>query len=455
MNKASTRILPVYITVLFAVCAIILIGNAASLFRNLQSLKTTNSLVEQSWRVTDRLQYINVLIMDAESATRGYFMTGKQAYLGPLKTAHEQIDKELDVMHALVHDNPGQFKNLTQLRDLISKKLARLDTSVTTYHDGGLPKLLEQAQAGAGKETMDEIRLLVVIMAQEEKELQSARSTRFYAEYQRAVGLGMAINAIAILVLILFYVLIRRNFYKRLAVEDALQTSNENLEQTVNARTEQLSVLSRHLISVAEEEKARLARELHDELGANLTAITMDLANVTDKLKGSDPALVRQLHRARDTLLDTIDLKRRIIENLRPSMLNSLGLSASVKSHCDEFTRLTGIPCTADIPESLDDIDPARSIALYRIAQESMTNIIKYAQANNVQISLRRESAGLRLRIVDDGVGVAADAIDKPMSHGLLGMRERSLLLGGTFSVTRGDQERGTIVDAFIPIEPA
>ena len=125
---------------------------------------------------------------------------------------------------------------------------------------------------------MDEIRLLVVIMAQEQNELLAARARRFYAEYQDAVLLGIGINAAAILVLLLFYRLIRQQLLRARGEPSArLQHANENLESMVALRTEQLSVLSRHLISVSEEEKSRLARELHDEMGANLTAISIDL----------------------------------------------------------------------------------------------------------------------------------------------------------------------------------
>uniref|UniRef100_UPI00374DA54A sensor histidine kinase n=1 Tax=Undibacterium sp. TaxID=1914977 RepID=UPI00374DA54A len=207
----------------------------------------------------------------------------------------------------------------------------------------------------------------------------------------------------------------------------------------------------RHLLSVSEEEKAKLARELHDEMGASLTAISMDLSMVTEKLKKSDPPLANQLLRAKQALLETVDLKRRIIEDLRPSMLDNLGLTASIQSHCEETTRIAGLMYEADISEDFDNIDPAWSIALFRITQESLTNVIKYAKASHVKITLKRQSAGLWLQILDDGVGIPKDALKKPKSHGLLGMRERALLLGGSFTVKPGVANRGTAIEAFLP----
>ncbi len=264
--------------------------------------------------------------------------------------------------------------------------------------------------------------------------------------------LGIGINAMAILVLGLFYRLIRRGFYVRVATQRALQNANENLESMVALRTEQLSVLSRHLISVSEEEKARLARELHDELGANLTAINMDMNAVADQLRSNAPALAAMLDRARTRLVDTVELKRRIVENLRPSMLDNLGLASALHNYCDEYARVTGLDCEVLIDGEVDAAGPMQSIAVFRIVQESLNNIAKYAQARHVIVHLCREGAHLSLEVVDDGVGIAADAVSKPKSHGLLGMRERALLLGGSLQVKRGVGGNGTCVEARIPV---
>jgi signal transduction histidine kinase len=130
-----------------------------------------------------------------------------------------------------------------------------------------------------------------------------------------------------------------------------------DLKATVAVRTREALELSRYLIRIAEEEKARLARNLHDELGASLTAINLDLAYVSAKLNGSEPQLAKRLQRATATLRSTIDLKRRIVQDLWPTMLDHLGLSAAILAHCKDFSLRTGLPCTVDVPEELDDID--------------------------------------------------------------------------------------------------
>jgi len=257
--------------------------------------------------------------------------------------------------------------------------------------------------------------------------------------------------AVCLVTPILFYRLIRLGFTKQRRVEAQLKLANDNLESMVQIRTRQLSVLSRHLLNVSEEEKAKLARELHDELGSSLTAIGMDISSVCDALSKTEPALAAQLRRAKQTLLETITLKRRIIENLRPSLLDNLGLAAAIRNKCEEIARLSGLQCEVDIAEEFDNIDPAQAIALFRITQESLNNTVKYANATHVKISLKRHATGLWLQVLDDGIGISSDALRKEKSHGLLGMRERALLLGGTFSAYTGKNRRGCVIEAFLP----
>ena len=457
IEPAPRHRLPFYKTLLCVTCALILIVNGISLFHNLQSLKGANEQLARSSRVAERLQYLNVLVLDADSSARGYFISGKETYLGPTRTVVTETENEFRELEKLLESNPIQLKNLHQLQVLVRKRIATVLQAIDVYKHGGLDDIVNIAQFSDERSGMDEIRLQIVIMVREQGEAMAARATRFYQEYQKAVMLGTGINAVAIVVLIMFYQLVRRSFVHRAAVEHALQLSNESLESMVAQRTEQLSVLSRHLISISEEEKMRLSRELHDEMGANLTSISMDLAAVSHQLQKTHPELAAQLRRARGTLVETVELKRRIIEDLRPSLLDNLGLCAAIDSYCEEFARVTGIPCDTDIGVDIDAIakagDSSLSIALFRIVQESLTNIRKYARATHVSVSLKRQPDDmLVLRIIDDGVGIAAPTLAKPMSHGLLGMRERALLLGGVLNIRRGRGDKGTCIEVYIPL---
>ncbi len=454
-QAGPTPRLPFYKTFLCLICVLILIGNTVSLLQNMQSIKGANAQQSQASRVADRLQYLNVLVIDAESSMRGYFLHGSEAFLGPFRNAPEQISQEFDELNRLLADRPDQRKNLSTLRNLVDRKLASMDDLLKVYRQGGLSDIVKISHMSDERAVMDEIRLLVVIMVKDQSEELAARNATFYQEYQKAILFGVGINAMAIIVLLLFYRLVRSSFFTRILAERALKGSNDNLESMVATRTEQLSVLSRHLITVSEKERARLARELHDEMGANLTAISMDLVTVTEHLKDSEPELAAILGRARRALIGAVELKRRIVEDLRPSLLDNLGLSAALHSYVDEFASVSGIDCETLVEGDVDCAGPMHAIAVFRIVQESLNNIGKYAKARHVIVQLSREGEALSLQVIDNGVGIDPAAISKPRSHGLLGMRERALLLGGTLSVGRGINGLGTCVDALIPLADA
>ncbi|MGZ8318722.1 MAG: CHASE3 domain-containing protein [Telluria sp.] len=445
--------LPFYTTVLSLACVLILVINGASLFLNLASLNDANAVQGKTAGVSDKLQKLNVMVMDAESSLRGYYLSGSDVYLGPMRTATAEVEPQFRELETLLADSPSQLKNLAQLRTLVWRKLDVLNQTLEVYREGGLDDIARIAATTDSRADMDEIRLLMVIMAQEQAELVHARRAAFYAEYRSAVGLGIGINVAAILVIILFYRLIRSSFFSRIATQRALQHANENLESMVTLRTEQLSVLSRHLIRLSEEEKSRLARELHDEMGANLTAISMDINSAADELREEHAHIAQRLDRARMTLITTVELKRRIVENLRPSLLDNLGLAAALQSYCVEFATVTGTDCEALIDGDVNVAGPMHAIAVFRIVQEALNNVAKYAGARHVIVHLAREADGLALEISDDGIGIDTAVAAKPKSHGLLGMRERALLLGGTLTVSRGVNDSGTTVEAWIPLE--
>ena len=444
--------LPIYAPLLLLMCMLILIGNAISLSMNLQSLRVANVAQVTSSRAVDKLQYLNVIVTDAESSLRGYFLSGSEAYLGPWRAAPAEIEGKLTELDTLLADSASQKRNLAQLRTLLARKMGNLNDTLEVYRIGGLEDIVKIARMSDDKAVMDEIRLLTVIMVNEQNELIARRGDGFYEEYRNAVLIGIGTNVGAILVLLLFYRLVRDSYSNRVEAERALQQSNENLETTVAQRTEQLSVLSRHLINVSEVEKVKLSRELHDEMGANLTSISMNIMAVNAKLKQSHPELAATLEHARMTLNETVELKRRIIEDLRPSLLDNLGLSAALDAYCKDFAGASGLECDVLVDGLVDQAAPSNSIAVFRIVQESLNNVAKYADARHVTVHLAREGDMLALEVTDDGVGIDIDAAAKPKSHGLVGMRERAMLLGGSFSVERGVNDVGTRVCAQVPL---
>ncbi|WP_051377874.1 PAS domain-containing protein [Derxia gummosa] len=235
------------------------------------------------------------------------------------------------------------------------------------------------------------------------------------------------------------------------ASEHGLRARNDNLQTQVEARTAELQNLSRHLLHVSENEKSRLASELHDELGAYLTVLRMDLAAIQRGLRETAPALLPRLDRALATLAETTDIKRRIVEGLRPSLIDTFGLEKALQMHVEQFAGTSGLQWRLDVEPELPVLDEHRAIALYRIVQEALNNSAKYARATQVSVNLHEVAGGVRLTVADDGTGLPPGWRGRPGSHGIAGMRQRVEFFGGRFEIGPGPGGRGTQVSATVP----
>ena len=227
-------------------------------------------------------------------------------------------------------------------------------------------------------------------------------------------------------------------------------TERKRAERELQRSFQELHALNGQLQSVREEERTRLARELHDELGQALTAIKIDLA----ALKAA-PGHAQQAQSIDGTLRlvdETIHSVRRISTELRPSVLDHLGLVAAVEWAAAEFQERTGIRCRVNLPETHRAIEPERATALFRIFQETLTNIARHAGATEVRIDLRQPGGNLELEVSDNGHGISEAQRAGPGSLGILGMRERALLMGGEFTIA-GNSGKGTAVRVRIPAE--
>lgn len=227
-------------------------------------------------------------------------------------------------------------------------------------------------------------------------------------------------------------------------------TLGATVEDKVAERTRELSSLSNFLQTHSEREKALLARELHDALGGILTPAKMDLAWLEGRL-ADHPEYGARIKRLSALIDSGIDLKRRIIENLRPSLLDHLGLASALHWYVQEACRAAGIEPRLMVSERLERLPSDLEIALYRLVQESVNNIVKHAQAKILDLTLERTDEGLQLCIADDGVGIADLEYAKRLSHGLAGMMHRVRSVGGSFDV-RSQLGKGTRIDVFVPL---
>jgi signal transduction histidine kinase len=208
--------------------------------------------------------------------------------------------------------------------------------------------------------------------------------------------------------------------------------------------------LSDRLLLVQEEERTRIARELHDDLGQSLTALKMDVGGLlvmTPPSAASEP-LRNRITRTLDEMVSSV---QRISSELRPSVLDDLGLLAAIEAEASRFEQRTGIECELSLPHETElHIKGAAVTAVYRIVQEALTNVSRHANATRVELRLRQRSNELLLEIRDDGRGITATQVRDPFSLGLIGIRERADLAGGTVHV-EGVSGRGTIVSLRIP----
>ncbi|OPY69630.1 MAG: Oxygen sensor histidine kinase NreB [Syntrophorhabdus sp. PtaU1.Bin050] len=221
-------------------------------------------------------------------------------------------------------------------------------------------------------------------------------------------------------------------------------------EELANSR-EQLRNLSIYLQSVREKESTRIAREIHDELGQSLTAIQMDLAWLDAHLPPGDLSLSTKVQRMKGLVDTTVDSVHRISTELRPILLDDLGLTAAMEWQVQEFEERTGVQCEARLDCKDNSIEKDLATTLFRIFQETLTNIARHAEATSVKVRLTQKGNELRLDVSDNGKGITPEQAGDPKSFGIVGIRERVNLWGGSVSIT-GKPQKGTTIKVRIPL---
>jgi len=236
------------------------------------------------------------------------------------------------------------------------------------------------------------------------------------------------------------------------ALREAQQRAqHREAEEQLRQSHEQLRALSFYLQSVREEERTRIAREVHDELGQALTSCKLDVSWIGSRLPKEFKPLLDRTRALSEHLDSTIQMVRRISTELRPGVLDHLGLAAALEWQANEFQTRTGIRCDvrAMVHEHL--LEPDLSTTFFRIFQEMLTNIIRHAGATQVTVDLKETGRRIILEVKDNGRGITREQITSPASMGLLGMRERAALLGGEIRIAPVGRGTGTQVIASIP----
>ena len=411
-----------------------------------QSAAALDHIAEAS-RTRGSLNRVLQAVLDAETGSRGYLLTGDPRYLEPYNAAVAAIGEQLDALRLIYTPNADEFTTLAQLTRNVQRKLAEMDLSVRMRKQGNEDAWKFVLMTDVGKEHMDAIR-------EEAVKLINAATHRMevsQVQVRRSLLLSrIGIATVTMAGLLAFYLYLRQTTALKLAGEQqqkVLQQERDLLERQVRERTATLAELATHLQQVREEERGHLARELHDELGALLTAAKLDVARLKSRLATQPPEIGQRLQHLTESLNSGIALKRRIIEDLRPSSLSNLGLTASLEILAREFSERSGVEITAGVEQV--ELDDSRQLTVYRLVQESLTNVGKYANAKQVEISVRDYENHVEVDIRDDGKGFDVSAI-RPSTHGLAGMRHRVEAAGGRLTVSSAPG-KGTRISAVLP----
>lgn len=403
--------------------------------------------IEQAQRTRSTLNKLMQNLLDAETGQRGYLLTGDVTYLEPYTSALEEIDQNLDALRQMFTPYPEQLDDFGVMSRHVSRKLAEIDLTVRMRRENKEEAWKFVLTTDVGKEQMLAIRAQSVKLAASSIRKMEAGQTQINETLQLS-RIGIAIMALA--GLLAFYMYLKQTqalLASGIREKESLQRERDQLDLQVRERTANLAKLATHLQNVREDERGFLARELHDELGALLTAAKLDVARLKSRLAGSMPESVERLQHLTTTLNSVIAMTRRIVEDLRPSSLSQLGLVASLEILAREFEERSGLCITTDL-ETVE-LGGAAQLTVYRLVQESLTNIGKYADATQAVISLQNLEGYISIEVNDNGKGFELDSV-APTSHGLDGMRHRVEAGGGRLNIvsTKG---QGTRITAVLP----
>ena len=444
MRWTNIRKIAVSLTIAVIAAVLMVSINEAGYKRSLQALETLTQ--NQSTRA--KLNALMQQMLDAETGLRGYLLTGEDRYLSPYTSAITAIGGSMDELRKVFIMDPKDLAIFTPLARQIERKTSEMELSLRLYQQGNTEAWRFVMFTDVGVENMEAIRTHTQsLMRSIDQRVKSNLS-----DIDQTLGLSrLGIATVTALGILGFFMYLRQASalqHAHLREQEIQREERNRLEEVVRERTATLTELATHLQQVREDERAHLARELHDELGSLLTAAKLDVARLKSKIDISAPEIAERVTHLIETLNSGIALKRRIIENLRPSSLSNLGLTTALEILTREF----GDRSSIEVECSLEPVDlpDSTQLTVYRIVQESLTNIGKYAKANHVIVTVHNYPTYVAVQIQDDGQGFEPASM-RPNSHGLAGMRHRVEAVGGRLTVA-SQPGKGTTISAVIPL---
>jgi len=435
---------PFVIPLAFAVALVMVIISEGSYWRSVATLDELGAMATA--RVD--IERLERGLLDAETGQRAYLLTGRSDFLKPYQAAIQRIGDAFGALQSRYGDQPESAALLSQLRALTDTKLSELAATIRLYDQGHREASDSLLLGATGVDKLDEIRSLIAqLMGEETKNVQEGRKDVYRTLLLSRIGITL-LSAISLLALVMY---LRESFAlqrEQRQQKRLIQAQRDQLEDEVVQRTGQLVELTHHLQTAREDERSRLARDLHDELGSLLTSAKLDAARIKSRLGDRAPEASEQLMHLVGTLNSGIELKRRIVEDLRPSSLTQLGLAVTLEILAREFEERSG--ATVERVFEPVKLSPSAELVVYRLLQEAITNITKYAQARHVWIQVNDGSGFVQVSVRDDGVGFDT-SVPPASAYGLLGMRYRVKAEGGSMHITSWPGH-GTLIEARLPL---
>lgn len=432
----------VVIPILIAIALIATVSYITEARRN-ELMDTASNIREAQERIRI-LAELSYAAADVESEGRGYLLTHDTQFLQPYEDAIQRIDVHLRDLKSAYTAESAEAKQIAELDGLVQNKVRESQQTITATTQDRTSDGAKLTHTVEGLYWMKEIRARIEAVRDHERQRIYDGVESWRIKHQQAGTINVATAMLSAILLVVTGIFITRDIDRR---NDAVT----ELDKLVEQRTRELTELSNHLQGVTEREKSQLARELHDELGGLLVSIKMDLMQVAKKIDLSNPDLKVRWQRIQDAISAGVELKRRVIEELRPTLLDNMGLVAALSWQAEQTCSRAGVALETDFPETEPELNNDAAIALFRVAQEALTNLVKHAHASAARISLRINSDDLVLSVEDNGVGINSHTRPASGSHGLVSMKHRIQAIGGTFRIGPATPH-GTQVMVRVPI---
>ncbi|MDR7152264.1 signal transduction histidine kinase [Hydrogenophaga palleronii] len=411
---------------------------------NESTYQHSHATLERGISLTDaHLKAANTLqaLTDAETAARAYLLNGNATDLDAYRNSLAELDEvQRGAFQLIASVDPQRIVSVEAVRTRIADRVAEMNEWVAAVGEGQRVRARTLASSDRGRADLAELRQdFDAVLERAEAVQNTARASLFDAILLNRLALHLAV-VVSLVALGLFLRQLRE-------IDEQKARESEYLAHQIALRTAELRELAGYLVNTREDERSRLARELHDEMGGLLTAMKLELARLR-RVPDVPAVALERASGIEQRLNESIAVKRRIVENLRPSSLDQLGLVAALEVLCEDAATSLNIP--VDHTLSAVSLDKESELTVYRLVQESLTNISKYARARHVWVTLEQRDNRAVVTVRDDGKGFEVNDVGAG-HHGLTGMRVRVEAHAGRLTIASSPGQ-GTRISAELPL---